>query len=377
VSAPRLEIRLDRIRHNALSLTSQLGAKGISVCGVTKASLGSPEIAHEYLAAGVRSLGDSRIENVEALRSAGITAEIMLIRSPMLSQVERVVASADLSLNSELEVIAGLSKAALRQQRVHGVVLMVELGDLREGVLAADVAELAEQVHGLKGVRLRGVGTKLACQSGVIPDDEKMVELSVLAESIERGLGIDLDVISGGNSANLPWALGGSIDVGRINHLRLGESLLLGREPLGRTVLPGLRADTIFLVGEVIEVQSKPAEPWGRRGQSAFGDLEHPDGITSTTSTTRVVGERVLVALGRQDVDVDGLSPPEGYEILGSSSDHLVLLAHGAGPVVGSELRFELNYSALMRSMASSFVTRHYLRSDYRAKKMLTIGDVA
>jgi predicted amino acid racemase len=374
VSAPRLEIRLDRIRHNALSLTSQLAAKGVSVCGVTKASLGSPEIAHEYLVAGVRSLGDSRIENIEALRSAGISAEIMLIRSPMLSQVERVVASADLSLNSELEVIAGLSKAALRQDRVHGVVLMVELGDLREGVMAADVMALAEGVHGLKGVRLRGVGTNLACQSGVIPDEEKMAELSVLAESIERGLGVDLDVISGGNSANLPWALDSSVDVGRINHLRLGESLLLGREPLGRSILAGLRADAISLVGEVIEVQSKPAEPWGQRGQSAFGDLEHPECCASTTSS---VGERVLVALGRQDVDVDGLSPPAGYEILGSSSDHLVLAARGAAPVVGSELRFELNYSALMRSMASSFVTRHYLRSDYRAKKMLTIGDVA
>ncbi len=250
---------------------------------------------------------------------------------------------------------------------------MVELGDLREGVLAADVLDLAERVMGLPGVRLRGIGTNLACQSGVIPDVEKMTELSVLAASIEQSVGIDLDVISGGNSANVTWALDDSIDVGRINHLRLGESLLLGREPLGRTIIAGLRADAIFLVGEVIEVQSKPAAPWGQRGQSAFGDLESTDAVASAADTE---GKRVLVALGRQDVDVDGLQPPAGYEILGSSSDHLVLHAHGVVPAVGSELRFELNYSALMRSMASSFVTRHYLRSDYRAKKMLTIGDV-
>ena len=374
MSAPRLEIRLDRVRHNALSLTGQLGRRGISVCGVTKASLGSPEIAHEYLVAGVRSLGDSRIENIETLRRAGITAEMMLIRTPMLSQVDRVVASADLSLNSELEVIARLADAALAQQKVHGVVLMVELGDLREGVLAADLSELTERVLALPGVRVRGIGTNLACQSGVIPDEDKMAELSGLAEALERSFGITLDVISGGNSANLAWALRDSTEVGRVNHLRLGESLLLGREPLGRTVVAGLRADAIILVGEVIEAKSKPAAPWGERAQSAFGALEESDHASSATD---LVGKRVLVALGRQDVDVDGLSAPPGYEILGSSSDHLVLQAQGALPAIGSELRFELNYSALMRSMASSFVTRHYLRSDYRAKKMLTIGDVA
>ncbi len=69
MAAPRLEIRLDRIGHNARTLVERLRVRGIAVCGVTKAALGAPEIASELLAAGVVSLGESRIENIESLRA--------------------------------------------------------------------------------------------------------------------------------------------------------------------------------------------------------------------------------------------------------------------------------------------------------------------
>ncbi|HEX7459691.1 MAG TPA: alanine racemase, partial [Acidimicrobiales bacterium] len=155
MSAPRLEIDLDRIGHNTRALVRALGRRGIAVCGVTKATLGSPEVARAYLAAGVTSLGESRIENVEHLRQAGIDAPITLIRSPMLSQADRVVAGADVSLNSEVEVIERLSQSALRQGRRHGVVLMVELGDLREGIMPEALLDVVRTVLALPGIALR------------------------------------------------------------------------------------------------------------------------------------------------------------------------------------------------------------------------------
>jgi predicted amino acid racemase len=354
VNLPRLEIRLDQIRHNAELLVERLGRQGIAVCGVTKATLGSPEIANELLLAGVSSLGESRIENIERLRRGGITAEIILIRSPMLSQVDRVVAGADLSLNSEHQVIARLSEVARRQERRHGVILMVELGDLREGLMPSDLSSFVEQVLSLDHLDLRGIGTNLACQSGVIPDASNMAELSALAESIESEFAIAVEIVSGGNSANLNWALDGSLDCGRINHLRLGESILLGCEPTNRIPLEGLHGDAISLMGEVIESKIKPSEPWGMRGQTAFGPSE--DDMTRPES-----GARIIVALGRQDVDPDGLVPPPPLSILGTSSDHLVLASSGEPPQVGSAIRFELGYSALLRSMTSPFVTQCFL----------------
>ena len=97
------------------------------------------------LQAGVGSLGDFWIENIERMRQSGIAGRIMLIRSPMLSQVKRVVASADLSVNTEIEVLLALSHAATIAGKTHEVLLMVELGDLREGIMPADLENMVQK----------------------------------------------------------------------------------------------------------------------------------------------------------------------------------------------------------------------------------------
>lgn len=349
MTAPRLEIRLDRIRHNATTLVERLGRRGISVTGVTKATLGSHPIARELLNAGVASIGDSRIENLEGMVRAGVSCPMTLLRSPMLSEANRVVASADTSLNSEPDVLERLSSCAHSQDRTHGVVLMVELGDLREGILPCDLEAVVGRTLDLPGLALQGIGANLACQSGVAPDQQKMDELSSLAIAVESTFGIDLDIVSGGNSANLDWALGPA-DVGRVNNLRLGESILLGCEPLHRHPIDGLHTDAITLVAEVIESKVKPSRPWGEIRQTAFGPVE--------PSCDRGKSVRAILAVGVQDVDATGLVPPDGLTILGASSDHLVVDA-GAGPLaVGSEVRFDVDYSALLRAMTSPFVSK-------------------
>lgn len=347
--APRVEIDLRKVEHNARSLTGALRSKGVRVTGVTKAALGSPDVASAMVRGGVAGLGDSRVENLDTLRSAGLTPPLTLVRSPMLSQVEAVVRTADVSLNTELVVLEALAAAATRHGSTHAVVLMVELGDLREGVAVADVVDLAIQVRKHPALSLTGLGTNLACQSGVVPDQQKMDELSRLVEQVESACGIELSVVSGGNSANLDWALA-THDIGRVNDLRLGESILLGTEPLHRRPIDGLHTDAFTLVAEVIEAKAKPSQPWGQIAQAAFG--EQP----ARTGTGPI--HQAVVALGRQDVDPDGLLAPEGIGILGASSDHLVVDAGDHDVSVGDELRFQLDYSALVRAMTSPYVTR-------------------
>lgn len=349
MTAPRLEIDLAKLHHNARTLVDRLGAKGIAVTAVTKGTLGSTAVAIELLRAGVRGLGDSRIENIEALREAGVTAPMTLIRSPMPSQADRVVAHADVSVNTEPAVLGLLSAAAVAQGRTHGVVLMVELGDLREGILPADLVAVARLAIALPGLRLVGIGANLACQNGVAPDARNMAVLSAAVTAVEQSLHQTVDLVSGGNSANLDWAFAAE-DLGRVNELRLGEAILLGREALHRRAIDGLHTDAFCLVGEVIESQLKPSLPWGEIGQNAFGE--------APPVRDRGPVQQAILALGVQDVEVAGLQPPAGIEILGASSDHLVLDTGRRSLPVGAEVRFQVDYGALLRAMTSPFVAK-------------------
>lgn len=351
MTAPRLEIDLVKIQHNASVLVNRLKARGISVTGVTKAASGDPRIAGALLRAGVATLGDSRIENIEAMRRVGIRAPMTLIRSPMISQADRVVTHADVSLNTELDVISKLSNAARKARRTHGIVLMVELGDLREGIMPGDLERTVRETLRFPNIALMGIGANLACRSGVSPDIRNMAELSAMAESIERNFSLDsgLEIISGGSSANLPWALGGA-DIGRINNLRLGESLLLGLEPLHRLPIDGLHTDAITLVAEVIESKAKPSLAWGEIAQTAFGG--------KPPTEDRGIIPHTIVAIGHQDTDPDGLCPPPGIDIIGASSDHLILDSGDRRLKVGAEVNFRPNYSALIRAMTSPFVAK-------------------
>ena len=351
---PRLEIRLDRLLHNARSLSQQLASRGISVTAVSKASLGLPEIVRTWMAAGIASIGDSRIETIEALVGAGITTPMLLIRSPMLSQVERVVAHATSSCNSEPVVLQALAAAARSQGRRHGVLLMVELGDLREGILPADLEAVAQLTLQQPALRLLGIGTNLGCQHGIAADPRNMAELSALATALERRFAVKLEIVSGGNSSNLPWLAAGH-PPGRINHLRLGEALLLGREPLTRSALSGLHTDAFCLVAEIIEAKDKPCQPWGQRGRTSFAP------VSASPQRQPGLRQRALLALGIQDVDPAGLMPPAGIKVVGASSDHLVIEADRP-LAVGDELRFGLDYSALLRAMTSPFIQRQCLQ---------------
>ena len=348
-AAPRLEIDLDKIHHNASTLVKRLACRGISVTGVTKATLGSAEIAATMLRAGVKALGDSRMENIEAMRLAHVTASMTLIRSPMLSQANWVVMHADVSCNTEIDVIRKLSLEAKKADRTHGVIFMVELGDLREGIMPDDLAGIVQETLSLPNMLVKGIGTNLACRSGVSPDGKNMAMLSELADSIEATICLPVEIVSGGNSANLAWALSNT-EIGRINDLRLGEAILLGCETLHRQPIDGLYTDAITLSAEVIEAKVKPSLPSGTIAQTAFGE--------APPVTDRGLVTQAILAIGQQDIDPGGLNAPAGIDVMGASSDHLILESTDIDIPVGGEVTFQLSYSALVRAMTSPFVAK-------------------
>lgn len=369
MKAPRLEIHLQRLHHNARTLVDRLGRVGIAVTGVSKATLGLREIVATWIAAGVTSIGESRIDTIEALHRSPLRVPLLMVRSPMLHEVERVVAHAAISCNSEPLVLQALAAAAQTQDLCHGVLLMVELGDLREGILPADLEAIVQLTLAHPNLQLLGLATNLGCQHGVAPDDSNMAMLSALTRAQEARFGIRLPWCSGGNSANLPWLAAGG-DPGRINHLRLGEALLLGREPLSRSPIPGLHTDAITLVAEVIESKQKPRQPWGTCQRTSFDhrraatgpplDGEATLAAEQTLAPPSLQTKRAIFGLGEQDADPGSLSA-DGLTIEGASSDHLIVTGERMELAVGDEQRFQIGYSSLLRAMTSPFVERCFV----------------
>ena len=352
MTTPRIEIDLNKLTHNAKRLRELYGSKGVGIIGVTKVVCGDPAIAEVLVKTGINTLADSRIANIRRMREAGIRAHFVLLRTPAPSQAESTVRYADISLNSEISVIKRLSRFAVKYDMKHKIILMVELGDLREGMMPSDLEETVERVNGLEGIDLAGIGTNLACFGGVKPEEEKIGYLSSLAGDIEDKFGLKLEFVSGGNSANYDWFMS-TEDVGKVNNLRLGESIYLGRETLYRRAIPGLFTDAFMLITEVIESKVKPSVPYGDICQDAFGNVpEFQD---------RGQIRRVILGVGLQDVLVAGLTPRMDIDILGASSDHIIIDAKELDLEVGDEVGFSPNYGALLSSMTSPYVLKKYI----------------
>lgn len=349
---PRLKINLSKIRNNTRELVSFCHTKGISVTGISKVFLGEEKIARIYYEEGVDYLGDSRIENLKKM--SAIDLPKILIRLPMLSEVDQVVRYADISLNSSLETIEALDVAGEKISKSHGVILMLDLGDLREGYFQeADLIKDLEKVLSLKNIDFKGIATNLTCYGGVIPSKAHMKRLSDLEKRIKSNLGVQVEILSGGNSSSLSLvkdkgALG-------INNLRLGESIALGRETAYSKKIDNCYQDAFILEAELIEIKEKPSRPIGEIGRDAFGNKPvFPDYPNH---------RRGICAIGRQDIDPLGLFPlNQDLSILGASSDHLILdLGLSSNYNLGDKLSFNMNYSSLLRAMTSPYVEKIYI----------------
>ncbi|WP_344831370.1 alanine racemase [Actinocorallia longicatena] len=353
MAAPRVTVDLDVVERNARAVVRACGRSGVGVFGVTKGTCGMPQVARAMLRGGVIGIGESRFENIRRLRAAGIDAKVLLLRSPPPRLADETVQLADISLNSELATIEELSRVAERRSRVHEVILMVDLGDLREGIWPDDLMPVVERILKLPGVRLAGLGTNLTCFGAVLPSEENMGRLAGYAERVRGEFGVPLEYVSGGNSSSLPFLLEGRMPPG-VNNLRLGETILQGgRDTFFDEPWEELDRGAFLLGGDLVEVKLKPSVPIGETGVDAFGGRPRFEDR----------GERLrgILNIGREDVDASVLLPVEpGLEILGASSDHLIIDVTDVRPrpVVGGTLHFEMGYGALLAAMTSEYVRK-------------------
>ncbi len=349
---PRLKINLEKIRQNTEYLVNRCKHYGISVAGVTKSFGAAREVTQAMIDGGIEIIADSRIKNL--YNHVDFNLPKMLLRIPMQSEIEDVIKYTDISLNSNIDTIRKLAAEAEKQSRPHKIVLMIDIGDLREGLWFESlplIDEIVAQIVELDSIKLIGIGTNITCYGGVIATEYNMNLFIQLAERIENKYNLKFELISGGNSSSLFM-----LDrlPSRINNLRLGESIILGRETRFGKYIKNTHNDAFVLEAEIVEIYVKPSVPFGEICKNAFGE------IPKFTDFGMI--QHGVVALGRQDVLPENLIPiDKNIHIIGASSDHLIIdIDVNDVYYVGSIVAFRLTYGGVLGTITSKYVSKEF-----------------
>lgn len=360
---PRLVIDLKKLKSNldAVShITKDEG--GCSLMIVTKGLCADREMVHvvcEHPA--VDFVADSRVKNIKTyadeVRKSG--KKTALLRIPMHDEAAEVVKYVDLSFNSELSTMRLLNEEAKKLGVEHNVLLMIDLGDLREGIFYQNedtIFDTVEEILAMSNVNFYGIGVNLTCYGAIIPKNDNLSLLTALAEKIENKFGIKLNMVSGGNSSSIYLVEKGELPKG-INNLRLGESFLLGNDTAYETKLPGTTSDALVLEAQIVELKEKPSLPIGEVGVDAFGQKPYYE--------DRGIIKRAIIAVGKQDTDIDSMTPlDEKIDILGGSSDHIILDVTKSDKEykVGDVVSFTLGYGGMLKTATSAYVEKAYIK---------------
>ncbi|MFL8674068.1 ornithine racemase Orr [Clostridioides sp. GD02404] len=348
---PRLEIDIEKLKHNVKIISQKCHEKNIKVSFVTKSFCAQKEVVESVCCEGIDHIADSRIQNLKKLQNINLPK--MLIRIPMISELEEVINYCDISLNSELETIKKLNELCKSKNIIHKIVLMFDLGDLREGYFyEEDFFNSVREIVRLKNIKIIGIATNLTCYGAVIPSRENTSRLVSIARKMEEEFGINVEIVSGGNSSSMHLIISNTMPEG-ITNLRIGESIILGRETAYGKNIHGAYQDVFKLVCQIIECKEKPSVPIGEIGVDAFRN--------KPVYEDKGILKRAIIAIGKQDINIDSLIPIDTYiKILGASSDHMILDVSNTKHdyKVGDNVEFLLTYGGIMSSSTSEYVSK-------------------
>jgi len=73
---------------------------------------------------------------------------------------------------------------------------MIEMGELREGVMGDAFIDFYESVFNLSNIEVVGIGTNLSCLYGVLPNQDKLIQLSLYEQLIEAKFNKNIPYVS-------------------------------------------------------------------------------------------------------------------------------------------------------------------------------------
>ncbi|MDR1651188.1 MAG: alanine racemase [Synergistaceae bacterium] len=357
---PVMIVNEAKILQNALRVAELCRKSNIDVWGVTKGLSGDPRLAFIYRDAGFKGAADSRLANLEKLKDSGVPLPRQLMRIAMRTELAGVIRTADVSLQSEIDTIKALDELCVSEGMSHDVLLMMDMGDLREGFRPEETEDISRALRSLRAVRLKGVAANYACASGVLPSRKNMENLVRCRDRLAESLETELPAVSVGGTCCLKIIEDGDAPDG-VNQLRICEGVILGTDTAFGRKIPYLDDGAITITAEIVECRYKPSVPDGDTGYQAFGE--------KPVFMDRGMRKRALLAIGRQDVNVGRITPVEhGVSIITASSDHLIVDVTDAdsekspeeGHRPGGTISFKPLYPAVLACSTSEYVEKRF-----------------
>lgn len=344
-----LKINVGKYYENLRHLEQLFHNDNRTLMAVSKGFGADEELIKEINKTNIKYIADSSIKNLKKIKTDKLK---VMLRIPKISEVSELVLASDVSLNSELETIIKINEAAKQNNLIHRIILMIDLGDLREGMFYKDFdLKIVENILKLENIELLGIGTNLTCYGGVIPSIEVYNKLLNIKENIEDKLKINLEVISGGNSSAINLFMKNELSP-VINNLRIGEAFILGRETAYGSKIKDMHDDVFILEAEIVELKIKPSMPEGELGFDAFGN--------KVSFVDKGEMKRAILAIGKQDVYPNDLIPIDDIEILGASSDHLLVDISKTNYKLGDKVLFKLTYGGVLSLSTSTYINKVY-----------------
>jgi predicted amino acid racemase len=340
-------IDLAKLDHNIAVIQAICRHAGVQAVWVTKGCHSHPAVVDLLASRGAAVLGDVYADNLGRIRD-NFAGELQMIQPPSRHQLDAALAYADTLLVSSVDNAAALAQAARRGGHRPRLILMVDVGNLREGVLPDAVAGVVTRILELPHVDLIGLGTSVGCFGGYLASERDLQRLVHVAATVSAATGHHFRTLSAGSGTMLlELAAAGSMPP-EINQLRIGAAFLVGDQPPTGRPLPALHQDAFLMRGEILELARKPSLPQAPTGSDAFG----------RTVAFEDLGERnrALLDFGMTDVDVYALTPRSaGVRVLGATSNYTICDVTECPEClrVGSHLDFRMAYSAMARAMAS------------------------
>lgn len=328
---------------------------------VSKMMCGNRAFLDVLLRLGIDEVCDSRVTNLKRLKALNPDIETAYIKPPPRRSVKSIIEFADVSFNTEYETIKLLSEEAVKQNKLHKIIIMIELGELREGVMRDDFMDFYAKVFELPNIEVIGIGTNLTCMYGVLPNHDKLIQLSLYKELIEAKFNRDIPYVSGGSSVTIPLIFQGLLPEG-VNHFRVGETLYLGTDVYNNRPFEQLHSDVFKIYAEIIELNEKPTIPMGELGYNLTGETKEFD-----DSQVAERSYRAIIDLGLLDIESTHLIPNDPHvELVGESSD-MIVVDLGSNPneyKVGDLLEFRMTYMGILRVMNSDYVGKKVVNDD-------------
>jgi predicted amino acid racemase len=351
----RIFLHKSRLKNNFDQIQKIVTPQNIEWGVVSKLLCGTEDYLKELIKLGVKEFHDSRLNNLKKVKKLLPSATTVYIKPPAKRSIKGIVEVADVSLNTQLSTIKLLNEEAKRQNKVHKIIIMIEMGDLREGVLGENIVTFYGKVFELSNINVIGIGTNFNCLYGVMPSEDKLVQLALYKQIIELKFNVKLPFISGGSTVLLPLIKQGLVPKG-INHMRIGEALFFGKDLFTNTTLDGFYDNVFELETEVIEVLQKPKVPSGQLAENPSGEVFeiNPEDIGKKSF-------RAIIDIGLLDINPDYLIPYDNnFELTGASSDMLVfdIGKNESNLNAGDTVKFKLTYMGALGVLNSFYVEK-------------------